>query len=184
MPRLPGLPGSRAARDPRDTSDAPTTTSYRDAAVTLPPSPVDTITNGARVGRQASVVAAPRRELAMERRAVVAVVALVAGILGAGALSRSISDVIETRAQVADAQALNEAIRAQVEAGRREVAFAQGVAYRRFAARGLGYGRGREEAFALRDGAPPPPSITPLGAGQAAAGEDVLGSFVELLLEP
>lgn len=120
----------------------------------------------------------------MERRAVIAVCALVAGILGAAALSRSISDVIGTRAQVAEAQALNDSIRAQVEAGRREVEFAQGEAYLRFASRGLGYGRSREEAFALRDGAPPPPSITPLGAGQTATEGDALAGFLDLLLQP
>ena len=45
-------------------------------------------------------------------------------------------------------------------------------------------GRGREEAFALKDGAPPPPSITPLGADHAPAEDDALASFLDLLLEP
>ena len=82
------------------------------------------------------------------------------------------------------ATALNATIRAQVDAGRAEIEFGQGEAYLRFAARSLGYGRGREEAFALREGAPPPPSITPLGVGQAPADDDVLAGFLDLLLEP
>ena len=120
----------------------------------------------------------------MERRALVALVALVASIGGAAAISRAMSDVIETRAHVAEARTLNTGIRAQVEAGRREIDFGRSDAYLRFAARGLGYGRGREEAFALREGAAPAPSITPLGAGQAPAEADVLAGFLDLLLEP
>jgi hypothetical protein len=120
----------------------------------------------------------------MEGRAVIAVIAIVAGILGAAAVSRSISDVIDTRAQVAAARSLNDSIRAEVEAGQREVEFAHEETYRRFASRGLGYGRGREEAFALRDGAPPPPSITPLGSDQDATNHDPLAGFLDLLLQP
>lgn len=120
----------------------------------------------------------------MERRAVIVVIALVAGVIGAGAISRSISDVIEARAQVTRARDLNEGIRAQVEAGRREIEFARGDGYLRFAARGLGYGRARETAFALRDDAPPAPSITPLGHDQGTGSDDVLSDFVDLLLQP
>jgi hypothetical protein len=157
----------------------------RIVGVATGPGASDTTTTRERVGRQATAIQGPRRELALERRAVIAVVALVAGIVGAAALSRSISDVIEMRAEVAQAQALNDSILAQVEAGRREVEFAQGEAYLRFASRGLGYGRSREEAFALRAGAPPPPSITPLGGDQdATPDDDVLGGFLDLLLEP
>jgi hypothetical protein len=137
-----------------------------------------------RVGRQASVIPTPRRERVTERRAAIVALALVLGVIGAAAISRSISDVIEARAQVAAAHSLNDAVRAQVEAGRREIAFAQGDGYLRFAARGLGYGRGREEPFALRDGAPPPPSLTPLGADEGTASADVLSDFFDLLLQP
>lgn len=120
----------------------------------------------------------------MERRALVALVALVAAIAGAAAISRATSDVIEARALVAEARTLNGEMQAQVEAGRREMELGQGDAYLRFAARGLGYGRGREEAFALRDGTPPAPSITPLGDGQIVPGDDVLAGFLDLLLAP
>jgi hypothetical protein len=111
-------------------------------------------------------------------------VAIVAGIAGAVAISRSMSDVIEARAQVADARANIAAVRAQVESGRREIAFGQGDAYLRFAARGLGYGREREVPFALRSGAEPAPSIEPLGSGQEPPSEDPLASFLDLLLGP
>jgi hypothetical protein len=120
----------------------------------------------------------------VERRALIALVALVAGIGGAAAISRATSDVIEARALVAQAETLNSGIRAQVEAGRREIEFGDSDAYLRFAARGLGYGRGREQAFALRDGAAPAPSITPLGADQHPAEADALAGFLDLLLEP
>jgi hypothetical protein len=136
------------------------------------------------VGRQASAMPVPRRERVVERRALIALVALVGAVAGAAGISRAMSDVIETRAQVVDAVSDNAAIRAQVEAGRREIEFAQEDAYLRFAARALGYGRGREEAFALREGAPPPPSIEPLGAAVVTPDDDVLAGFLDLLLEP
>lgn len=180
MPRLPGTPGSRAARD---VPEAPATTSYRDATSTTRSSVTGTGPRE-RVGRQAKAIPRPRRVRSMGRRAIVAAVALVAGVVGAAAISRSIADVIETRAQVAEARRLNAGIRAQVDAGRREIEFAQGDAYLRFAARGLGYGRARETAFALRDDAEPAPSITPLGAGQGTGSADVLSDFVDLLLQP
>ncbi|MET0771790.1 MAG: hypothetical protein ABWZ82_01790 [Candidatus Limnocylindrales bacterium] len=181
MPRLPGMPGSRAAR--RDAAAA-TTTTFQARSATSAGLAADTESARETVGRQASTIQAPRRERVVERRALVALVALVAGIGGAAAITRAMSDVIETRADVAQARTLNEGIRAQVEAGRREIEFGRSDAYLRFAARSLGYGRGREESFALRDGAAPAPSITPLGAGQAPAETDVLAGFLDILLEP
>lgn len=184
MRLLPGLPGSRAARGPRDASEVATTTSYRGAEA-VGPAVTDTTTTRARIGRQASTVPDRRRERGTERRAILAVLALVAGIVGAAAVSRSISDVIETRTQVAEARSVNDAIRAQVDASRREAELAQSDAYLRFAARGLGYGRSRERQFSLKEGAPPPPSITPLGAdAEPSADDDVLAGFLDLLLAP
>lgn len=182
MPRLPGRPGPRAARD---VAEASTTASHRDVG-TRPTDLTEGTGTGTRtrVGRQASHIPVPRRERVTERRAMLVGIALVAAVVGGVAISRSIVDVIEARADVAAARALNDGIRAQVEAGQREIDFAKGDGYLRFAARGLGYGRGREQPFALRDGAPPPPSITPLGAGRADPPADALSDFVELLLQP
>ncbi len=185
MRLLPGLPGSRAARRSWDASESATTTSYRGAEALGAAVSDTTTTARARVGRQASTVPGPRRERVTERRAMLAVVALVAGIVGAAAVSRSISDVIETRAQVAEARSLNDAIRAQVDASRREAELAGSDPYLRFAARGLGFGRSKEKQFSLKDGAPPPPSITPLGDDRDALQEDdVLAGFLDLLLAP
>jgi hypothetical protein len=181
MPRLPGRPGSRADRSG---PEAPTTTTFQARSVPTEGVPSETTSARERVGRQAWALPLPRRERVVERRALIAVLAIVAGIAGAAAISRSMSDVIEARAQVAEARAHNDGIRAQVESGRREIAFGQGDAYLRFAARGLGYGREREVPFALRAGADPAPSIEPLGAGQHAPREDALASFLDLLLGP
>ncbi len=181
MPRLPGRPGSRADRHDPETR---TTTAYQAHSVPAPAPSTDTSTGRDRVGRQASAVPTPRRERVVERRALIALMAIVAGIAGAAAISRSMSDVIEARAQVTEARALNEGIRAQVDAGRDEIAFAKQDAYLRFASRSYGYGRGREQAFALREDAPPPPPITPLGSTEERPTDDVLASFLDLLLEP
>jgi hypothetical protein len=183
MPRRPGVLGPSAARDASDVSTTPS--HLAQAGLVAAAVVTDTTTSRERISRQqASLRPRPRREPVMERRAVFVALALLAAVLGAAAVSRSISDVLDTRTQVAEARALNDGIRAQVEAGRREVGFAQSDAYLRFAARGLGYGRGREQAFALREGAPPPPSITPLGANAVSAPSDVLSSLVDLLFEP
>jgi hypothetical protein len=178
MPRLPGMPGSRAAR--RD-AVAVTTTTFQARGV---PPAAETTTAREPVGRQATALPTPRRERVVERRALIALAALVAGVAGAAGISRAMTDVIETRALVVEAQALNDSIRAQVDAGRREIELGRSDAYLRFAARTLGYGRGREVAFALREDAPPPPSITPLGADQAPPEDDALAGFLDLLLEP
>lgn len=172
------MPGSRAAR--RDAA-AVTTTTFQARGV---PSAVEATTAREPVGRQATALPTPRRERVVERRALIALAALVAGMAGAAGISRAMTDVIETRALVAEAQALNDSIRAQVEAGRREIELGGSDAYLRFAARSMGYGRGREVAFALREDAPPPPSITPLGADHAPPEDDALAGFLDLLLEP
>jgi hypothetical protein len=182
MPRLPGRrPGSRAVQHD---AESRTTTAYQAHSTPAAAASSDTPTGRERVGRQASTLPAPRRERVVERRALIAIVAIVAGIAGAAAISRSMSDVIEARAEVADARALNESMQGKVEAGRREIEFAQQDAYLRFASRGFGYGRGRERAFALREGAGPPPSITPLGGDAEPPHDDVLASFLDVLLEP
>jgi hypothetical protein len=181
MPRLPGRPGSRASSR---TADATTTTvsQARDAS---PTEPLEATPARERVGRQARALPTRRRERAMERRALLVLAAVVGLMVGVAAIARSLSDVIEARAQVVQARSLNEGIRAQVESGRHEIEFAQSDAYLRFASRSVGYGRaGREEAFALRDGAAPAPSITPLGADRDDARDDVFAGFLDLLLEP
>ncbi len=111
--------------------------------------------------------------------------ALLLGVFASAAVARSISDVFVARDQVAAARALNADIRAELDASRAETSFAATPTYLRFAARGLGYGSGKERAFALRAGAPPAPSIVPLGGDlDRAPAEDVLGGIVGSLLEP
>lgn len=196
MPRLPG----RSRPRPADPADVATTTSWRateavrsdtttglvrtgtsptTGSVTLTPAP------DADPTRQAVRIRLPRRPRAMERRALFVAGALLVGLFASAAVARSISDVFATRAQVVSARAVNDAIRAELEASRAETSFAASPSYLRFAARGLGYGQGKEQPFALRAGAPPAPVIVPLGGldDQDPDG-DVLEGIVELLFGP
>jgi hypothetical protein len=107
------------------------------------------------------------------------------GVLAAVVLAGALSDAMASRASVLDARQTNQALLEQVEAGRREVDFAQTPAFLAFAARSFGWGAPRREhAFALRPGGPPPPVIEPLGVrpGQTTP-SDPLRSVVDLLFE-
>lgn len=79
---------------------------------------------------------------------------------------------------------MNAQIEARVAAGRREVEFAKTSAFLGFASRSFGYGRLREQQFALSRGAAPLPAVTPLGSDQVTApSTDMIGSVLELLFE-
>ena len=110
--------------------------------------------------------------------------ALLGGVLAAVVLAGSLSDAVTSRAALLDARLANEALHQRVEAGRREVDFAQTPAFLAFAARSFGWGSLREHAFALKAGGPPPPVIEPLGEQQAPpTSTDVVQSVLDLLFE-
>ncbi len=118
------------------------------------------------------------------RRLALVASALTAGVVVAAVLAGAMSDAIASRAAEREAQATNDRVAAQVEAGRREVDFAQTPAFLGFTARSFGYGRGKERQFALQAGAPPPDAIVPLGSTPASStSTDPLDTVMELLFE-
>jgi hypothetical protein len=107
-----------------------------------------------------------------------------AGVIGAAVLAGSLSDAMSARAALAQVSRENAAISAQVEAARTEVDLAKTEAFRGFTARAYGFGRGREQPFALQPSGPPPPSIEPLGAGGLVSPpRDALGAVLDLLFD-
>lgn len=120
----------------------------------------------------------------MRRRAFVVGGALLGGVMAAAVLAGSMSDAMTSRAIALEARSANDLVAARVAAGRREIEFAKTPAFLGFAARSYGYGRHAERQFALEVGAPPPPSIRPLGSASISAPPpDVVGSVLDLLFE-
>ena len=82
----------------------------------------------------------------------------------------------------AQEEATNAALRAQVAAGRAEIAYIQTAPFLQFEARSYGMGLPRERSFALEPGAPSPKPITPLGsADQPPSTTTPLDDWVKLL---
>jgi cell division protein FtsB len=99
----------------------------------------------------------------LERRTVGLVALLVVGIWLVVVFGHALADANTINADAARARAENDALRARVEAGRREIAFIQTDTFLSLEARAYGMGRRGERAFALEPGAPSPPPLVPLG---------------------
>ena len=107
-----------------------------------------------------------------------------AGVIGAAVLAGSLSDAMSARAALAQESRVNAAISAQVEAARTEVDFAKTEAFRGFTARAYGFGRGREQPFALQSGGPPATLDRAPWRGRARlAAQDPLGAVLDLLFD-
>ncbi|MBA2555818.1 MAG: hypothetical protein H0V12_00475 [Chloroflexi bacterium] len=77
---------------------------------------------------------------------------------------RAATDAAEVSAHAAAVRAQNEALHAELDAGRREVALLQSEAFVALEARAYGLGGRGERWFRLAPGAPEPAVIVPLGA--------------------
>lgn len=76
---------------------------------------------------------------------------------------RAISQSNAVGVEAATLRAQDAALAQQVADRESELAVIQSPAFLALEARAYGYGGPREQVFALQPGAPPPPSITPLG---------------------
>jgi hypothetical protein len=102
-----------------------------------------------------------------ERRSVLIAVGVVVGVWLILVFANALADASEQSARLAREQAVNDALQARVEAGAGEIATIQQRSFLDFLARGYSMGEREERTFALAAGAPPPPVMTPLGAGMA-----------------
>lgn len=99
-----------------------------------------------------------------ERRTIGAVVGILLTVWLVAVFGRALADSNALNERQVREEATNAALRAQVAAGRAEIAFIQTDRFLQFQARSYGMGLPREKAFALEPGAPDPRPITPLGS--------------------
>lgn len=119
-----------------------------------------------------------RRHLALALAALVAVWTL---LVFAGAAA----DGGRTGARAAELRDQNAALRAQLEAGRAEVQLIQSDAFARLQARAYGLGEPGERPFSLAAGAPPGPTLVPLGGpAERTVRSTPLEDWLNLLLGP
>lgn len=119
----------------------------------------------------------------LERRTLTGVAILVIGVWFAVVFAGIMAEANHYAAVAAAADEQTDRLRAQVAAGRAEITTVQSDPFHALQARVFGYGKAAERAFALRPGAPPPPSITPLGTAPAALDvANPLNEWLDLLL--
>jgi hypothetical protein len=75
-----------------------------------------------------------------------------------------IADAGDQGARAAEAKSINDAKRAQLEAGQRELELVRSRAFLDLRSRAFGLGETGERVFAIQLQAPPPPVLVPLGA--------------------
>ncbi len=156
----------RPAHDSSSQPDAPVSAQPSGRRKSARPGPA---TRSGRTGR-------PRRRTVGVVAAVIGLAWLIAVVAGA------FSEASSLAARRVREQAINDQLRARVEAGRQEIAYLQTTPFLSFESRAYGMGSAREHPFALETDAPPPPSITPLGPiASPAAPPDALQDWLNLL---
>ena len=114
--------------------------------------------------------AQPRLGIAgLDRRTITLVVAaLMVGWLVL-VFGRAIAQSNQVAAQAAILRVQDANLAQQVSERQSELSVIQSPAFLALEARAYGYGKSREQVFALQPGAPPPPALTPLGAEPSPA---------------
>lgn len=122
---------------------------------------------GSPAGAPAAGPAAPAQPplgvAGLDRRSVALVAAALVTAWLVLVFGRAISQSNAVGAEAATLRAQDAALAQQVADRESELAVIQSPAFLALEARAYGYGGPREQVFALQPGAPPPPSITPLG---------------------
>jgi hypothetical protein len=117
-----------------------------------------------------------------ERRTLMAVGGVILTVWLVVIFGRAIADSNSLAQRQAQEELVNAQLRAQVAAGRSEIAFFQTEPFLRFESRADGFGEPGERIFALAAGAPSPKPITPLGADHPVTDVDSpLDNWLHLL---
>jgi len=118
----------------------------------------------------------------LDRRSVVLLTACLIVAWLVFVFSRAVADSATATQRVAELRAGNATIEQRLEARQTELAIVQSPAFVALQARAYGLGSPKEQVFSLNPGAPPPPSITPLGEeARSARGPSPLDAWLDLL---
>lgn len=97
---------------------------------------------------------------------------------------RVLTQLNEATERAAAVSAESAALQARLDAGQRELELVQTDAFQALQARSYGLGREGERAFGLDAGAPPPPTIVPLGGETTTLTRTPLEAWLSLLFGP
>jgi hypothetical protein len=117
-----------------------------------------------------------------ERRTIGLVLGVLVTIWLVAVFGRALAQANSLNERQAREEATNASLRAQVAAGRAEIAFIQTGPFLQFESRSYGMGGAREHAFALESGAPAPAALVPLGStAEEVRGSTPADDWLELL---
>ncbi|MFN8623186.1 MAG: hypothetical protein U0869_20800 [Chloroflexota bacterium] len=123
------------------------------------------------------------RRTRIERRTALIAGGAVAGLWLLVVFAGALADASTQAARLKQEQAVNAGLRAQVDAGSAEIQQIQARGFQDFLARAYGMGEPAERPYALQAGAPPPPSMVPLGEDPATTTTSTpLEDWLDLLL--
>jgi hypothetical protein len=109
------------------------------------------------------------RRARIERRTAFIAGGLVAGLWLLIVFAGALADASTQAARLRQERAVNAELQARVTAGTAEIRTIQLRGFQDFLARAYGMGETAEHPFALSPGAPPPPSMLPLGEDPVTA---------------
>ena len=118
-----------------------------------------------------------------ERRTLFVAISAIVGVWLLVVFANALADASDQTARLARERVVNTSLQAQVAAGGAEIATIQGRVFLDFLARSYAMGEPHERPFALLQGAPPPPVMSPLGQQAAPlASTTPLEDWIELLI--
>ena len=147
-----------------------------------PPDPVPSASSRSAAASTDRVVRSLQRSR-MERRTIYLIVGTVLAIWLFIVFANALADVSTQTARLATEQQVNASLEARATAGAAEIEAIRSETFLEFLARSYGRGESTELPFALSPGAPPPPSMAPLGArDRETAATTPLEDWLELLV--
>ena len=123
------------------------------------------------------------RRVRLERRTLLVMGAAVLGLWLLVVFANALADASEQTARLRQEETVNASLEARAAAGAAEIERIADSVFREFIARSYGWGLPAERLFALAPGAPPPPSMVPLGqAPVTATARSPLDDWLDLLV--
>ncbi len=147
-----------------------------------PPDPVTPVASRSAASSTSRVVGSLQRSR-MERRTIYLLVGAVVGMWLFVVFANALADASAQNARLTAEQRVNASLEARATAGAIEIETIKSQTFLEFLARSYGVGELSELPFALTPGAPPPPSMVPLGQTEArTAATTPLEEWLDLLI--